>query len=444
MKLNKKKVVVLALAVCLIATLSLGSLAWFTHSDSVTNEFFVAGSENQNPDGVFSVNVWETDKDGVRHEDGIEYPAILPGDNLVKNVNIENTGAYEQYIRVTVTVSDARFWQDIYGVVFVPLNEIATDLNPAYEGYRVEYNMAADTLTYVLHYNSILVADEISNLFTNVHIPEEMTREQAHAMGEFSIKIVADAVQTANVGNSAAEAFNTVNMGVEPGAYVTNITTENVAAILEFMAKNENAQAELNLAGVAASGNAAGNKGDLIINDGELNFTYIHNYNHLVLNGTVLNVANPSNYGLFSNANSVTELTDVEINLAGGGIVARDGAQVVFHSGKMELESTATAHRHMFYVYGEGTKVVIEDGEFSFDSYRKRTYVYVADGAVVEIYGGTFGVAPNHPTDANNPIMEDGGEVIIYGGTFGFDPTDWVAEGYQAVKSGNVWIVSAI
>ena len=43
MKLSKKKVFALALAVCLIATLSFGSLAWFTDNDSVTNEFKVAG-----------------------------------------------------------------------------------------------------------------------------------------------------------------------------------------------------------------------------------------------------------------------------------------------------------------------------------------------------------------------------------------------------------------
>ena len=152
MKMNKKKVFVLALAVCLIATLSLSSLAWFTDNDSVTNNFFVAGSEDQDPDDVFSVDVWETaEPDGEKIHDGIDFNGILPGDDLYKAVYVENTGAYEQYIRVTVTVSDARFWQDIYGVVFVPLNLIATDLNPAYEGYRAEYDMAADTLTYVLH-----------------------------------------------------------------------------------------------------------------------------------------------------------------------------------------------------------------------------------------------------------------------------------------------------
>ena len=103
MKLSKTKVVALALAVCLIAVLSMGSLAWFTDDDSVTNDFFIAGSEDQDPDKVFSVDVWE-DKDLLDNgedkiQDGIEFPAILPGDELFKEVHIENTGAYPQYIR---------------------------------------------------------------------------------------------------------------------------------------------------------------------------------------------------------------------------------------------------------------------------------------------------------------------------------------------------------
>ena len=152
MKLNKKKVIALALVVCLIATLSMGSLAWFTDTDSVTNDFQIAGSEDQNPDDVFSVDVWEKDdptsNDNI--QDGITYPAILPGDDLYKEVNIENTGAYDQYIRAIVTVSDANIWQQLHGEAYVPLNKIATDLNANFETYSIVYDMKANTLTYVL------------------------------------------------------------------------------------------------------------------------------------------------------------------------------------------------------------------------------------------------------------------------------------------------------
>ena len=56
-------------------------------------------------------------------------------------------------------------------------------------------------------------------------------------------------------------------------------------------------------------------------------------------------------------------------------------------------------------------------------------------------YGGTFGKASTR-SGYTAGILGDG-TVIIKGGTFGFDPTKWVADGYEAVKTGDVWVVSA-
>ena len=67
MKLNKKKVFALALAVCMAAILSFSTLAWFSDSDSVDNKFQIADSTQQ-PDKIFSVDVREKvdiDGDGV-------------------------------------------------------------------------------------------------------------------------------------------------------------------------------------------------------------------------------------------------------------------------------------------------------------------------------------------------------------------------------------------
>ena len=240
MKLSKTKVVALALAVCLIAILSMGSLAWFTDNDSVTNDFHIAGSEDQNPDKVFSVDVWEDktpeDPDGEAKLDSIEYPAILPGDNLYKEVNIENTGAYEQYVRAIVTVSDAHIWQQLHGEVYVPLNKIATDLSNKFQNWSIEYNADKDELTYVLYFNEILPAEEgkdIATLFTNIAIPKALDRDQAAAMaGGFVIKVVAEAVQTEHVGANAAEAFATVGMAIEKGNSTVATTPAGLLAVL--------------------------------------------------------------------------------------------------------------------------------------------------------------------------------------------------------------------
>lgn len=67
MKMNKKKVFTLALAVCLIAILSMGTLAWFSDSDSIKNDFMFDDSNNDGtPD--FKVDVFETDGNGGKLE----------------------------------------------------------------------------------------------------------------------------------------------------------------------------------------------------------------------------------------------------------------------------------------------------------------------------------------------------------------------------------------
>ena len=80
MKLTKKKVFVSALAICLIAIISMGTLAWFSAQDEVTNKFMIADSDDDTPDEIFSVDVWENTPDGDKDQDGYEYTDILPGD----------------------------------------------------------------------------------------------------------------------------------------------------------------------------------------------------------------------------------------------------------------------------------------------------------------------------------------------------------------------------
>ena len=57
--MSKKKILSLALVLILVASISFGTLAWFSDADEVTNDFLVAGSEDKDPDEIFSVDVWE-------------------------------------------------------------------------------------------------------------------------------------------------------------------------------------------------------------------------------------------------------------------------------------------------------------------------------------------------------------------------------------------------
>lgn len=215
--MSKKKLLSLALVIIMIATLSFGTLAWFTDSDEVTNDFLVAGSDDQNPDDIFSVDVWE-DTDGDGEEDtttGHTYENILPGDKLTKVVNVENTGSYDQYIRVTIEITDAIAWQNALGENF---ND--ETLMACFDGYDPELwrhetskvDTAADVIRITLYYNGgakgsygIVAPNQVINVFTAVNIPASLTQAQAAAFaGGFEIKVTADAVQTENLGIDTA------------------------------------------------------------------------------------------------------------------------------------------------------------------------------------------------------------------------------------------------
>ena len=211
MKWNKKKVFTLALAVCLIAILSMGSLAWFTDDDEVTNDFLIAGSEDD-ADEVFSVDVWEDldgDGDADDEDTGLTYEDILPGDSLVKIAHVANTGSYDQYVRVKLEISDAFAWAVALGEDFndETLLEVFGGFDQtAWDMVTTSYDVDVENKIYVeMYFKYILPVDGDIVVFTNVNIPESLTREQATYFAAdgtpgFTVKVIAEAVQTENLG----------------------------------------------------------------------------------------------------------------------------------------------------------------------------------------------------------------------------------------------------
>lgn len=231
MKMTKDKVFVIALAICLAAITSMGSLAWFTAQDSVTNNFYIADSADNNPDDIFSVDVYEkydSNGDGTPEEynKGITYKDILPGDRLDKDAIVKNTGHYDQYIRVIITISDKAVWKSIVestGANFEEYNvrRHFTDFDSdKWDLEHSEVKYTDESIQYVLYYKDILAADDSFHLFTGVEIPTAMTAEHASHFDDdgicgFTVGVKAQAVQTANVGESAYEAFQTVGMAID-------------------------------------------------------------------------------------------------------------------------------------------------------------------------------------------------------------------------------------
>ena len=135
--------------------------------------------------------------------------------------------------------------------------------------------------------------------------------------------------------------------------------------------------------------------------------------------------------------------SDVEVNdanLDGAGFAVMDESSVTINSGAIAAKPGKSG-RNMFYVSGNST-VTVNEGTYTFD--RTSCYfVYVEAGSTCYINGGHFEkpLANNASKDSfvNNASA---GTVIITGGTFNVNPTEWVAAGYKAEKSGKIWTVT--
>ncbi|MBQ8742111.1 MAG: hypothetical protein IJZ03_01930 [Clostridia bacterium] len=211
---TKKKIVVVAVALCLVAILSMGTLAWFTASDSVTNEFYV-GDSNTDPDDVFGIDVWET-VDGVDYgkdtadDEGAIYEDILPGQRFSKAPYLTNTGIHPQFVRAIVTVTEARILREAMEGAWGDADKFLPGTADTWTLTDILYTVD-DELVYIYYYNTELAAGATTEeLFKEVVIPTGLTLEQAQEMRDFEVSILGQVIQSEHLGDPAT-----------PGAMVT-------------------------------------------------------------------------------------------------------------------------------------------------------------------------------------------------------------------------------
>ena len=134
--------------------------------------------------------------------------------------------------------------------------------------------------------------------------------------------------------------------------------------------------------------------------------------------------------------------TDMELNnanISNGGIRLDNGSNLTVNSGKIAGKFTASS-RNLFWVDGNST-LTINDGEYSTGRTKTRI-IYVTLGSYVYIKGGKFTLTHQNSSTLSDLIYPGAtGTVIISGGTFNVDPTNWLADGYVAIKDGGVWTV---
>ena len=225
--MNKKKLLAISLVVSMIAILSFSTLAWFTADDSATNDFTVNGG-GQTADEIFSVDVKEIVDGEDQPVDEETFENVLPGANYKKEAYVTNTGSNDQYIRVTLTVSD---WALIKDIVAINMDDAfaanwhidSTDVSVDAEGNLIadsDASVDADgNLVVVMYLDKILAANESVDIMDYVSISTAADQDDFAAEGfadGFIIDIKADAVQAENLlatygdveWQNARESFN--------------------------------------------------------------------------------------------------------------------------------------------------------------------------------------------------------------------------------------------
>jgi len=186
--LSKKKIIGLCIAGVLAVGSIGGSLAWFTSSDSITNPFSTASTDNpSNPNSGIKIN----EKFNKEEADN-----TLPGDNVTKQVNVSNKATYDQLIRVKIK----KVWKDAKGEeksdldtknIILNFEKNLTDSNKPEEGKWIE---GSDGYYY---YNGIVNPDgQTANLLESVTLSKDTTNEFKEL--KFDVVVDSEGVQAAN------------------------------------------------------------------------------------------------------------------------------------------------------------------------------------------------------------------------------------------------------
>lgn len=236
MKTKSKALLLTLCAVLLVAASVLGTMAYLTSTDTVTNTFTI---------GKVEITLDETD---VTNPNGPRVKAnsykLMPGTTYTKDPTVTVLkGSEDSYVRMKVTFNNASklmamlpsadnledFTPDEIALIkkVAPIlfltNYTAVDSVwlPEYAMLGMEktladpnyfvYDAANDTVTYIFYYPAMVKAKDVAAadlalepIFTEISLPEHVTGEQLNALDSFKITVVAEAIQAGSFANAGA------------------------------------------------------------------------------------------------------------------------------------------------------------------------------------------------------------------------------------------------
>ena len=202
----KKKLMAIALAVCVVAVLAAGaSLAYFTDKTETADNVFTMGN--------VKITLDETDltkDDDSRTAEGNTYENLYPGMEMVKDPTVHNTGRNGAWVRVIVRVANGAAFMDQfkdtqYGQS--PLEGLTHGLGAGWQITASTKDTATNDMVYTIVYNTVLKPGESTPaVFKKLYIPAtfgngEMaaityTNANNEPVNGFTMSIHAEAIQS--------------------------------------------------------------------------------------------------------------------------------------------------------------------------------------------------------------------------------------------------------
>ena len=190
--MSKRKILLLAAALCMIAILAVGgTLAYFTDTTDVENNIFTVG----NVDITLDEPKWEEQGKG-------DAPEVYPGEALAKDPTVHNVGANPCFVRVRVSGLDCL---GEAGMIKYRTNYVVDTLGEGWVKHTDGY----------YYYTKVLeTGADTTPVFDSIVIPTALTNGDGET--EFHIDVQAYAVQA---------------QGAKPSwAAVQTMTVEEIAA----------------------------------------------------------------------------------------------------------------------------------------------------------------------------------------------------------------------
>ena len=201
--MNKKALLILLSAAILVIGSALGTMAYLTDLESVTNTFTV---------GRVDISLWEYIPGTTnKTTEGNQYDDIVPGGEYDKNPTVTiKAGSESAYVRMFVTITDCADMDKVFSELQTPVTKVI-DINANWLLKNNTKDLAgSDTRTYEFWYNTATTKSEseqdLPALFTGINVPGEINNAQLASIDNFKIHIVAQAVQ-ADGFDTADEAF---------------------------------------------------------------------------------------------------------------------------------------------------------------------------------------------------------------------------------------------